>query len=65
MHAAAALSGPAHDRAYAALEHDLVKELAPAAAYASQTSIHLFSSRIGCQMNQPIYGIDLARRCVR
>jgi YVTN family beta-propeller protein len=65
MGAVAQLAGARRYRAYARLDRDLAGRAAPAAAYASGTSVHFFSSRIGCQVNQPIYGIDLGRLCVR
>ena len=65
MAAAAQLTGARRYRAYARLDRDLAAHAAPAAAYASGTTVNLFSSRIGCQVNQPIYGIDLGRLCVR
>jgi YVTN family beta-propeller protein len=65
MAAAAQLTGARRYHAYARLDHDLATRAAPAAAYANGTTTNLFSSRIGCQVNQPIYGIDLGRLCVR
>jgi YVTN family beta-propeller protein len=65
MAAAARLTGERRYRAYARLDHDLAAQAAPAAAYATGTNVHFFSERIGCQVNQPIYGIDLGRLCLR
>lgn len=65
MRAAASTTGVARDDAYQQLDHDLVSRVAPAAAYASGTTVGLFSARIGCQLNQPIYGIDLGALCAR
>ena len=65
MEAAAELTGSARYSAYAKLDLDLAAGAAPAAAYATGTLASLFSARIGCQVNQPIYGIDLGRLCVR
>ncbi len=64
MSAAAKLSGEARSRAYAAVERSLARA-APAAPFANGTGIHFFSPRIGCQIQQPIYGIDLGRLCLR
>jgi hypothetical protein len=65
MQAAAQLSGPRRYQAYERLDSELVRDAAPAAAYASATTVSLFSARIGCQLNQPIYGIDLGVLCER
>jgi ABC-type oligopeptide transport system substrate-binding subunit len=65
MAAAARLTGERRYRAYARLDRDLAARAAPAAAYARGTTTNFFSARIGCQVNQPIYGIDLGRLCLR
>jgi peptide/nickel transport system substrate-binding protein len=65
MAQAARLAGPERYRAYARLDRDLAAEAAPAVAYSSQTSTHFFAARIGCQVNQPLYGIVLGRLCLR
>jgi peptide/nickel transport system substrate-binding protein len=65
MHQAAALTGHRRYSTYAKLEHDLVRHGAPAAAYANATTVNFFSSRIGCQVDQAIYGIDLGRLCIK
>ncbi len=65
MREAAQLTGAQRYSAYEQLDHDLVAHAAPAAAYASGTTVALFSARIGCQLNQPIYGIDYGTLCVR
>jgi YVTN family beta-propeller protein len=65
MRRVARLSPPRRYSAYARLDRDLVARAAPAAAYATGVTSHLFSSRIGCQVNQPIYGIDLGLLCLR
>jgi hypothetical protein len=33
--------------------------------YASGTAVGFFSERIGCQVDQPIYGLDLGLLCIR
>jgi hypothetical protein len=45
----------------ARLERDGV----PAAAIAWNTSRDFFSARIGCQVYQPYYGMDIAALCLR
>jgi ABC-type transport system substrate-binding protein len=65
MQAASELAGRKRYRTYARLDRELAAGAAPAAAYATGTSVHFFSSRIGCQVDQPIAGIDLGRLCIR
>ena len=38
---------------------------APFAPSSSQTATDFFSARMGCQVEDPVYGIDLAALCVR
>jgi len=64
LHAAAKLSGPRRYRTYDRLELEL-ERLAPAAAFATDASRNFFSARIGCQIYQPVYGIDLGALCLR
>ena len=61
----AALTGPGRYRAYARLDADLAREAAPGVAYANETRNYFFSARIGCQVVQPYYGLDLSALCVR
>jgi YVTN family beta-propeller protein len=63
--AAARLSGTRRLAAYARLDRDLAAGPAPLAAFANGTTKHLFSPRVGCQFEHPIYGIDLAAICLR
>jgi peptide/nickel transport system substrate-binding protein len=63
--AAARLSGTRRLEAYARLDRDLAAGPAPVAAFANGTTKHLFSPRVGCQFEHPIYGIDLAALCLR
>jgi ABC-type transport system substrate-binding protein/DNA-binding SARP family transcriptional activator len=65
LEAAAKLSGPRRYRAYARLELELERNLVPAAAFATDASRDFFSRRIGCQLYQPYWGIDLAALCLR
>jgi ABC-type oligopeptide transport system substrate-binding subunit len=62
---AARLSGPARYLAYGKLDADLARNGAPWAAYGNMLSHDFFSARMGCQINQPVYGIDLAALCIR
>jgi len=61
----ARLSGEARYRAYAALSVELARDAAPWVAYATGTSRDLFSARVGCQVFQPVYGMDVAALCTR
>jgi YVTN family beta-propeller protein len=61
--AASRLAGPARLRAYGRLDVDLAAHAAPFVAFANVTAHDFFSPRIGCQIFQPIYGIDLAALC--
>jgi YVTN family beta-propeller protein len=65
LHAAAALSGATRYRTYSQLALELERDLAPAAAFATTASRDFFSARMGCQLYQPLYGIDLAALCLR
>jgi peptide/nickel transport system substrate-binding protein len=65
VHAAAALSGAMRYRTYRQLDLELERDLVPAAAFATNASRDFFSARMGCQLYQPLYGIDLAALCLR
>ncbi len=63
--AAEKLAGPRRYSAYSRLEHDIVRDGAPWVAFGNETSHDFFSARIGCQVYQPVYGIDLGALCIR
>lgn len=63
--AAARLTGPRRYAAYQALEADLLRNAAPAAPLYNVAEPEFFSARIGCQVYQPIYQIDLAALCLK
>ena len=65
MAAAARLSGDRRTRAYARLDRELAAEAAPAAPFATGTTTHFLSARMGCQVLHPIFGLDLTTLCVR
>ncbi len=65
MHAAARLSGDERLRAYGELDIELARDAAPLAAWVNDNDRDFFSSRIGCQVYQPIYAMDLAALCIR
>jgi ABC-type transport system substrate-binding protein len=52
-------------RAYGQLDIDLARNAAPVVAFANLTADDVFSARIGCQVFQPIYGMDLGALCQR
>jgi YVTN family beta-propeller protein len=61
----ARLSGDARYRAYESLSVELARDEAPWVAYGTGASRDLFSARIGCQIFQPVSGIDLGALCLR
>jgi YVTN family beta-propeller protein len=65
LDAAARLTGPARSAAYAKLDADLAGRAAPMIAFGLPLSEDFFSARIGCQVYQPTYAMDLAALCVR
>jgi peptide/nickel transport system substrate-binding protein len=65
LRAAEKLSGASRNRAASRLALELERDDAPAAAIGTNASRDFFSARIGCQVYQPVYGIDLAALCLR
>ena len=65
MDEAAAQTGEARDQAYAQLDADIAGEAAPLAAWSVPNNIDFFSSRVGCQLFQPVYFMDLGALCIR
>jgi peptide/nickel transport system substrate-binding protein len=65
MRQAATLSGDRRLQAYARLDEDLTRDDPPSAPWGIETLSDFFSGRAGCQVYQPIYGIDLASLCLR
>jgi YVTN family beta-propeller protein len=59
------LSGPRRYIAYSRIEHDMGRDAAPWVAFSIETSHDFFSARTGCQVYQPVYGIDLGALCLR
>ena len=62
---AARLSGAARTRAYATLSAEIARDDAPWVAYTVGGSRDLFAARIGCQVFQPVYGMELGSLCLR
>ena len=58
-------AAPERYRAYAELAVDPAKNAAPWLVIENDTTRDFLSARIGCQVFQPVYGIDLAALCLR
>jgi ABC-type transport system substrate-binding protein/class 3 adenylate cyclase len=65
LRAAEKLSGASRNRAASRLALALERDDAPVAAIGTNASRDFFSARMGCQVYQPVYGIDLAALCLR
>jgi peptide/nickel transport system substrate-binding protein len=65
MKSAAQKSGSARATAYAALDANLTKNAVPWAARANDNERDFFSAKVGCQVYQPIYTMDLGALCPR
>jgi YVTN family beta-propeller protein len=65
LEAAAKLSGAKRYRAASRLALELQRDGVPAAAIATTASRDFFSARSGCQVYQPVWGIDLAALCLQ
>jgi YVTN family beta-propeller protein len=63
--AAARLTGPRRYLTYGRLASDLARESAPWIVFGNSANANFFSARIGCQIEQPATGIDLAALCLR
>jgi peptide/nickel transport system substrate-binding protein len=57
--------GSSRDVAYAKIDADLSRIVAPWVPYANSLSADFFSERMGCQVYNPVYGIDLAALCIK
>jgi hypothetical protein len=65
IRAASSLSGVARAQAYAGIDLTLTRDSVPDINFANRVLQDLFSARIGCQLYQPVLGIDLAALCIR
>jgi ABC-type transport system substrate-binding protein len=65
MDEAAALTGEARDRAFAELDADIAGNAAPLVSWSVPNNIDFFSSRVGCQLFQPVYFMALGSLCIR
>jgi ABC-type oligopeptide transport system substrate-binding subunit len=59
------LTGSARYRTYGRLDAEIARNASPFVAFANGVTRDFFSARIGCQLYQPVYGIDLAALCLR
>ena len=64
LHAARRLVADVRYAAFEGIEHDLVRDHAPWAAWGNPTDRQFFSERIGCQIHET-YLLDLAALCLR
>ncbi len=58
------LRGKARADAFAEIDADAARA-AVAVPFATEATTEFFSDRIGCQVNQPVYGISLGALCLR
>ena len=65
MEQAAGLAGPARAKAYGQLDIDIAKNASPLAAWGNDNQRDFFSSRVGCQLFQSVYTMDIAALCLR
>jgi YVTN family beta-propeller protein len=62
---AALLSGAVRYRTYGELAVELARDAAPWVSYANGAFRDFFSARIGCQLFQPVYRMDIGALCSR
>ena len=65
LDAAARLASPARELALGRLADDVARTSAPWAAIANDQYRSFFSARMGCQVRNPLLGVDLAALCIR
>jgi len=65
MEAAAGLAGEERFKRYGELDLDLAKNGSPLAAWDNDNERDFFSARMGCQLYQPVYTMDIAAMCLR
>ncbi len=63
--ASAKLAGQARARSYGRVDVELAKNKVPLVPLGYAINHDFFSRRVGCQVDQPIYGMDLAAMCLR
>ena len=65
IHTASRLSGIPRAQAYAKIDLALTRDTVPSINFANVIQQDFFSARIGCQLYQPMVGMDLAALCIR
>jgi YVTN family beta-propeller protein len=65
IRAASRRSGLARAQAYASIDLTLTRDTVPVINFANELEQDFFSARIGCQLYQPVTGMDLAALCIR
>jgi peptide/nickel transport system substrate-binding protein len=65
MEDAAGLGGAKRYETYGQLDLDIAKNASPLAAWDNDNQRDFFSARMGCQLYQPVYGMDYAALCMR
>ena len=65
IRAASRLSGIRRSQAYATIDLELTRDIVPRINFANVTQQDFFSARIGCQLHQPMAGMDLGALCIR
>ena len=65
IRAASRLAGLPRAQAYAKIDLALTRDIVPRINFANPIQEDFFSARIGCQLYQPMVGMDLAALCVR
>jgi peptide/nickel transport system substrate-binding protein len=61
---AASTTGAARAAAYGKLNEDLVKNVSPLVAWGVDNDRDFFSSRMGCVLHHPVYGMDISSMCM-
>ena len=65
LDAAAKLPSPARELALGRLDAQVARTAAPWAAIANERTHDFFSKRVGCQVFNPVFGMDLGSLCIR
>jgi ABC-type transport system substrate-binding protein len=64
LRAAHGVAGPARERTYSRLQLELTRDT-PLVVFGVNVRQDFFSARMGCQVYNPLYGMDLAALCVK
>ena len=65
LDAADGLGSPARELALGRLDVEVARAKAPWAAVSNERTHSFFSARMGCQLHNPVFGLDLAALCIR